>query len=48
VELTLPHPEMQNRRFVLEPLGEIAADWVHPVLGLSVGEMLLRLGGEGR
>ena len=48
VELTLPHPEMQNRRFVLEPLKEIAADWMHPVLGLSVGEMLLRLGGEGR
>jgi 2-amino-4-hydroxy-6-hydroxymethyldihydropteridine diphosphokinase len=46
-ELTLPHPEMQNRRFVLEPLKEIAADWVHPVLGLSVGEMLRRAAGEG-
>jgi 2-amino-4-hydroxy-6-hydroxymethyldihydropteridine diphosphokinase len=42
-ELTLPHPEMQVRRFVLEPLAEIAPVWVHPVLGVTVGEMLARL-----
>jgi len=43
-ELTLPHPEMQARRFVLEPLKEIAAKWVHPVLGVTVEQMLERLG----
>ena len=39
-ELTLPHPAMHERRFVLEPLAEIAPHWVHPVLGKSVKAML--------
>lgn len=42
-ELTLPHPEMHDRRFVLEPLAEIAPEMVHPVLGKTAGEMLLAL-----
>jgi 2-amino-4-hydroxy-6-hydroxymethyldihydropteridine diphosphokinase len=42
-ELTLPHPEMQDRQFVLEPLYEIAPEMLHPVLGLTVSEMLAAL-----
>jgi 2-amino-4-hydroxy-6-hydroxymethyldihydropteridine diphosphokinase len=51
--LTVPHPELGRRRFVLEPLLEIAPDWIHPVSGKSVEVLLaecppqksVRLGG---
>ena len=41
-ELTLPHPRMHNRRFVLEPMVVIAPDVVHPCLGTALRELLSR------
>lgn len=38
--LTLPHPRMRGRRFVLEPLAELWSEWRHPVSGLAATEML--------
>ncbi len=40
VQLKLPHPRMAERRFVLEPLAELAPDLRHPVTGQLVREML--------
>ncbi len=41
--LILPHPRLQDRAFVLVPMMDIAPDWCHPVLGLTVPEMLSAL-----
>ncbi len=41
--LTVPHPQLHARRFVLEPLLELVPDWVHPALMVSVGDLLQRL-----
>ena len=41
-DLTLPHPRLHLRGFVLHPLAEIAPEWRHPVLGFSARELLSR------
>ncbi len=35
-ELTIPHPELERRRFVLEPLSEISPTAIHPILGRTM------------
>ncbi|MBE9546337.1 MAG: 2-amino-4-hydroxy-6-hydroxymethyldihydropteridine diphosphokinase [Proteobacteria bacterium] len=39
-ELVIPHPELHKRRFVLAPLCEIVPNFIHPVFGISVKEIL--------
>lgn len=39
-ELEIPHPRMQQRRFVLEPLAELSPDLRHPVSGRTIRDLL--------
>jgi 2-amino-4-hydroxy-6-hydroxymethyldihydropteridine diphosphokinase len=41
--LRIPHPEMATRKFVLIPLSEIAPQVVHPVLGVTISELLINV-----
>lgn len=47
-DLILPHPRMHMRRFVMEPMAEIAPDLLHPVLGLTVEKLLETCPSEGQ
>lgn len=41
--LVVPHPRLHERRFVLDPLCEVAGDWRHPVLAVSIAELTRKI-----
>lgn len=45
-DLVLPHPRLHRRRFVLEPLAEIAPGWRHPRIGKTARQLLAELAVE--
>jgi 2-amino-4-hydroxy-6-hydroxymethyldihydropteridine diphosphokinase len=46
--LVLPHPQLENRPFVLKPLLDVAPNWRHPVLKLSAKELWRRVNKRGQ
>lgn len=45
-KLQIPHPELQKRRFVLLPINEITPNFIHPILGQNISELLANLTDE--
>ena len=46
--LRIPHPLMHARKFVLEPMTELAPELIHPILGVSISELLRKLPEDGQ
>lgn len=46
-DLIVPHPDMHNRTFVLEPAAELAPGYRHPILGLTLAQLLEKLKNNG-
>ena len=44
--LALPHPRLHERAFVLLPLGELCPDWIHPVSGIVVQDLIAMIPGD--
>jgi len=47
-DLTVPHPRMHERAFVLLPLRDLVPDWVHPVNGRTIDELIRSLAADQR
>ena len=47
-DLVLPHPHIQNRRFILAPLCEVAPEFLHPLLGQSISSLLAQCDDKGQ
>jgi 2-amino-4-hydroxy-6-hydroxymethyldihydropteridine diphosphokinase len=47
-ELTVPHPRIEMRNFVLIPLAEIAPNWIHPLLKRPVNKLILNLNDQSK
>lgn len=45
--LTVPHPRMQDRNFVLYPFRDVNSDWVHPVLKKDINELIIETSDTG-
>jgi 2-amino-4-hydroxy-6-hydroxymethyldihydropteridine diphosphokinase len=47
-ELTVPHPRLHERWFVLKPLADLAPDVVHPILGRTISDLLATIGAQAQ